>query len=184
MEEHEHFVKQSYRNRCCILSANGILPLSIPILHGRNAHTKIQEVQISYEYDWQKIHWKSIESGYRCSPFFEYYEDQLIPFYKKKFTFLFDFNQDLLQVLLKFLKIKTVIGTTEEFVKKYTMADDFRNSIHPKNHLANIDKGFLPQPYTQVFGNKFGFVPNLSIIDLVFNSGPSSLDILNQSFCD
>ncbi len=105
LEQHEHFVKQSYRNRCYILSANGPLCLSIPILHSNSVHTVVKDVKISYDFNWQKIHWKSIESGYRCSPFFEYYEDELSPFYKKNFSFLFDFNEQLLSLILKFLKI-------------------------------------------------------------------------------
>ena len=96
LEQHEHFVKQSYRNRCCIYSANGVLPLSIPVFHSKKAYQGIRDIKISYDFDWQKVHWKSIESAYRCSPFFEYFEDDLRPYFQKKQVFLFDLNNKLI----------------------------------------------------------------------------------------
>jgi hypothetical protein len=181
-EQHEHFVKQSYRNRCCILSANGILPLSVPILHGKSAHVPIKEVLISYDFGWQKIHWKSIESGYRCSPFFEFYEDSLLPYYTKKHKYLFDLNQELLEVFLKLLKIQKTISYTNSYEKLYTTGQDLRTYFHPRqlNDPAFSAQGKV---YSQVFGSRFGFVSNLSILDLLFNVGPQAPDILLHSFC-
>jgi hypothetical protein len=182
VEQHEHFVKQSYRNRCCIMSANGILPLTVPILHNKKAHTTIRDVKISYDFDWQKIHWKSIESGYRCSPFFEYYEDLLLPCFTKKHVFLFDLNQELLVLLFKMLKLNCTLAYTESF-EKIVAGMDFRNALHPRQlvHAIAVENA---KPYSQVFGTRFGFIPNLSILDLIFNTGPEAADILQQSYCE
>ena len=171
IEKHEHFLKQTYRNRCTILGPNGLQDLSIPLI---NTHDKILigEKKISYAQNWQQQHWRSINAAYANSPYFIYYSDELKVFYENKFEFLFEFNTELLRVLLKMLKIKAEINFTTEFEKE--VAEDFRNTISPKNEInpANF------KPYSQVFSEKFSFQPNLSIIDLLFNKGPESVEYL------
>jgi hypothetical protein len=171
IEKHEYFVKQTYRNRCHISGPNGIQVLSIPLI---NTHEKIliSEKEISYTENWQKQHWRSITAAYANSPYFIYYSDELKPFYENKFEFLFDYNTELLEVLLKLLKIKNEIKFTKEFEKE--ILNDFRDTISPKNRIEK--KGF--KSYTQVFSDKNTFTPNLSIIDLLFNRGQEALEFL------
>lgn len=171
IEKHEHFVKQTYRNRCHIYGANGVLTLSVPLV---NPHEKtlISEKKIAYTEKWQHQHWRSIESSYRNSPYFIYYEDTLKVFYENRFQFLFEYNTEILKTLLRLLKIKTEIYFSERFEKEN--ANDFRNSISPKFEIE--EKKF--KPYTQVFSDKHGFKPNLSILDLLFNKGPQAVEFL------
>ena len=170
IEHHEHFPKQTYRSRCDVYSPNGILTLSIPLVK-RNHRQATKDIKISYEYDWQKLHWRSLESCYRRSPFFEYFEDDFLPFYTdKKFDFLIDLNEELNQEILKLLKLKPNTSFSKEYLKTYPDADDFRDIISPKEPLS-IDTQFTPNPYMQVFEPRHGFLPNLSIVDLLFNEG-------------
>lgn len=171
IEKYEHFLKQTYRNRCHVLGSNGLQVLSIPLI---NAHEKILicEKKISYAENWQQQHWRSITSAYANSPYFIYYCDELKPFYENKFEFLFDYNTKLLQVLFKLLKIKAEIKFTEIFEKE--ISDDFRNTISPKNKIEVARF----KPYTQVFSDKHAFTPNLSVIDLLFNKGPEAGEFL------
>src|SRR6056297_2606480 len=170
IEAHENFIKQTYRNRCNIYGANGLLALSIPVKKN-NTKTKIKDITIDYDTNWRKMHWKSIESAYRSSAFFEFYADYLVPFYHKKYQFLIDFNQDLLKMLADQLEINMNIAYTEKyFFPEDTLFDDFRDIIHPKKKLE--DPNFKAVEYFQVFSEKHGFIPNLSIIDLLFNLGP------------
>lgn len=172
IEKHEHYLKQSYRNRCNIFGANGVLSLSIPVI---NAHDKeiITDTKISYAEKWQQQHWRTIESAYRNSPYFIYYADALKPFYQKKYTFLFDFNTELLQLLINNLKLNSEIKFTETFDKS-NPSEDYRYSIHPKNEIKEVDF----KTYSQLFSEKFPFAPNLSSIDLLFNAGPHAKDYL------
>jgi hypothetical protein len=176
IEHHEHFPKQTYRNRCNIYGANGQLTLSIP-LQKRGERTPVKDVRISYEQPWQKLHWRSFESAYRCSPFFEFYEDDLAPFYEKEYEFLIDFNADLHQLVCGLLKINNNTKPTREYEKTPANAVDLRELISPKIPVE-ADKEFEVKPYTQVFGNRYGFIPNLSIADLLFNEGPSALEYI------
>ena len=171
IEKHEHFIKQTYRNRCHILGPNGLQVLSIPLV---NTHDKISisDKRISYTDDWQKQHWRSIRSAYANSPYFIYYEDELKVFYENEFEFLFEYNTQLLELLLKLLKMKTEIKFSNVFEKE--IQDDLRNNISPKNEII----GDTFKTYTQVFSDKHGFTPNLSIIDLLFNKGPESKEFL------
>ncbi len=171
VEKHEYFVKQTYRNRCHISGANGVMALSIPLIN-EHEKTLITEKKISYKENWQHQHWRSIKSAYANSPYFIYYSDELILFYEKKYDFLFDYNTELLQAVLKLLKIKIELKFTEIFEKQ--VENDFRNSISPKENVAI--KNF--KTYTQVFSDKHGFKPNLSIIDLLFNVGPEAGEFL------
>lgn len=181
LETHEHYSKQTYRNRCDIYSANGKLGLSIPVLKGRQHKILITDLKIDYNINWQKLHYNGIESAYRSSPFFEYYMDEIFVFYSKKFMFLFDFNMELLKTALRLLDLDPEIRFTEKF---YTPAEinmvDMRETIHPKRTFLS-DHNFLPVEYNQVFSVKHGFIPNLSIIDLIFNMGPESTGVLKRS---
>jgi hypothetical protein len=178
IEAHENFLKQTYRNRCKIYGANGELSLTIPVKKSA-PKTKITELLIDYDTNWRKMHWKSIESAYNSSPFFEYYIDDFIPFYTKKYKYLLDYNTELLQMILDTLEISTNIEFTNSFLNNVSDIDDFRELIHPKK--MSIDQNFKVIEYTQVFKDKYGFLPNLSIIDLLFNEGPNSIMFLDRT---
>ncbi|MCE3279552.1 MAG: hypothetical protein K0S44_1743 [Bacteroidetes bacterium] len=170
IEHHENFIKQTFRSRCDIYSPNGVLTLSIP-LEKRNKRQSVKDVKISYEYNWQTLHWRSLESCYRRSPFFEYFEDDFRPFYEeKKFAFLIDLNEAIQQEVLNLLKLKPEYSFTSEYKSTYENADDFRNIISPKESLEK-DPEFEPKIYSQVFEPRHGFIQNLSIVDLLFNEG-------------
>lgn len=181
IEQYENYIKQSYRNRCCILGANGILSLTIPIVKNHGEKMPIRDVKIDYDLSWQKTHLKSIESAYKNSPFYDYYMDDITPFYTKKFNFLFDFNQELLLKILMLTGISNKPELTTEYEKMPLNATDSRNTISPKSGKQITDKYFTSIPYYQVFEDKFNFIPNLSIIDLLFNEGPQAKAILEKS---
>ncbi len=177
IEHNENFIKQTYRSRCNIYSPNGLLTLSIP-LEKRNKRQTVKDIRISYEYNWQVLHWRSLESSYRRSPFFEYFEDDLQPFYHdKKFEYLIDFNEAIQQEILNLIKLKPNYSFTQEYKEKYEGVDDYRNIISPKESIE-LDTNYSSQTYFQVFETRHGFIPNLSIVDLLFNQGSRVLDYL------
>jgi hypothetical protein len=180
IEQHETYLKQSYRNRCYIYGTNGKMTLIIPVKKINRINTKTKDILIDYDTNWQRIHWNSIVSAYRSSPFFEFYEDDLRNFYSDKEKTLLDFNQKILLLLLGFLDIDIRISLTDSFQKKYVHEMDLRECINPKKRLARKDNRFVPYKYNQVFIEKHGFIPNLSIIDLLFNEGPNTLEILRK----
>jgi hypothetical protein len=173
VEKEEHFPKQTYRNRANIYSPDGVLALVVPVVKGSKAHTKIKDVKISYDFGWQRLHWLSLQACYRRSAYFEYYEDELAAFYQKKFTFLFDYNEQLLQFVLKSIKLKVEWAYTETYEAEYPSLTDFRNTMNPKKEAH-----FEQKPYHQVFDERKGFLKNLSIVDLLFNQGPHSINYL------
>jgi len=173
IEKEEHFPKQTYRNRANIYSPDGLLALTVPVIKGAKNHTKIKDVKISYDFEWQRLHWLSLGACYRRSAYFEYYEDELAPFYEKRFDFLFDYNEQLLQFLLKSVKLKVSLNFTESYEAAYPGVADFRDNIHPKR-----ESDFDQKPYFQVFEDRKGFQKNLSIVDLLFNQGPNSINYL------
>lgn len=178
MEACEHFIKQTYRNRCIVATANGLMALSLPIDKINSEKTNIRDVKLSDHGNWQHLHWNSIESAYNSSPFFEYYADDLRIFFERKPGFLFDFNEEIRSVLCGLLDIPSQVILTTTYQKEgETEADwqDYRNIIHPKKAVSEVDPGFKARPYYQVFDRKFGFQPNLSILDLLFNMGPESI---------
>ncbi|RQP15401.1 WbqC family protein [Parapedobacter defluvii] len=170
IEQYEHYPKQTYRTRAAIYSANGKLDLIVPVQRGHKGHTKMKDVKISYEWNWQRLHWMSLQTAYRSSAYFEYYEDEFLPFYQQKFEWLLDYNVTQLELLLRLLKIERSVERTESYRQDYAPNVDFRTSIHPKrsNHTD------AARPYYQVFENKHGFLADLSIVDLLFNHGPQS----------
>lgn len=176
IESNENYTKQSYRNRCEIYGANGKLPLSIPIKKSNSIKTHIKDIQIDYSTSWQRLHWISIESAYLSSPFFEYYMDEFHPFYEKNFKFLFDYNLELFNHVISILDIDTKITLTNDFIPLDTdNEDDYRFSINPKR---NSSLPFNSHKYMQVFNDKHGFIPNLSILDLICNEGPNAESFL------
>ncbi len=179
IEQHENYQKQSYRNRTQLLSANGVLNLSIPIIKNNNA-LLITDVEICYKENWQKNHWRAIESAYKNSPYFEFFETDLKQFYTSPFQHLFQFNINQLQLILKLLKQPIPINFTTHYQKQITDAIDLREIIHPKINFSGdtIAHGFLNTPYYQTFEAKFNFTPNLSILDALFNIGLKSYKLL------
>jgi len=180
LEQFENFTKQTYRNRYEILGANGTISLVVPVVKGRGRKIKIRDLRISYDTDWQRNHWRTIFSAYNSSPFFEYYKDDILPYFEKPWKFLFDFNLEIIETLCGLLEIEPKLVLTEDFEKVSENTLNFREAISPKKHKNEPDLHFNPQPYTQVFHERFGFVPNLSILDLLFNEGPNSLNVLEQ----
>lgn len=183
IEKHENYLKQSYRNRCTILSANGAIPLSIPVKHSSGEKTLIKDIRIADHGNWQHMHWNAIVSAYSSTPYFEYYQDDFAPFYHKKYSFLFDYNEELRILINKLLGIeKQNILYTELYKTDLEKSDlDFREIIHPKKDYKLLDLEFFPQKYYQVFNQKFSFVENMSIIDLLFNMGNESILVLMNS---
>ncbi|MBN2518992.1 MAG: WbqC family protein [Bacteroidales bacterium] len=179
IEQFESYSKQSYRNRCEIYGANGKISLSIPIVKNHKRKTLIKDIKIDYDTNWQKNHWKSIESAYNSSPYFEHFLDYFLPFFQNKFVFLFDYNLDIISAIFSILEIKAPIERTRLFKKKYDDCIDYRYALHPKPQFTNNE--FIPVFYNQVFIEKHGFISNLSIIDLIFNEGPNSIEILKKS---
>ncbi len=179
IEKFETYPKQTYRNRCNILSANGILPLSVPVQ--KNFHTLAKDIKIDYSELWQRNHSTAIMSAYKNSPFYEYYFYKFESFFTKKETFLVDLNEKILRTIFSILKVDVNFSFTDDFISDSSEYEDFRNSISPKLSKNLPDESFNPQPYIQVFADRFDFVPNLSILDLLFNAGPESRDIIVAS---
>lgn len=179
LEQHEHYVKGSYRNRCHIASVQGVQRLSIPLRKGKNQQQLIREVQIAYDEPWQSQHWTALQSAYGNSPFFEFYADSLQPFFRKKQKFLFDWNFELLTTLKNMLQWNIEIRLTETYLPEPPPGVlDFREKIHPKNPTP--DEHFFPIRYPQVFEDRLGFLPNLSMLDLLFCAGPGATEVLKK----
>jgi hypothetical protein len=178
----ENYTKRSFRNRAYIATANGILRLSIPLAKGKNERQAIREVQISYEEPWQQKHWTAICSAYGNAPFFEYYKDDLQPLFETKEASLFEYNKKILQTLFYVLDMHVDIQYSKAFLPiDKENAYDFRNKINPKANAYALDAQFKVVPYQQVFQEKTGFIPNLSILDLIFCKGPETMTILEAS---
>ena len=173
LEMEDNFQKQTNRNRMYIYSANGLQLLNIPVKHLKNSHQMSKDIQLETEFDWQKQHFKSLEAAYRSSPFFEFFEDILMPVFEKDYKFLMDLNLDTMAIISKCIGLKISFSKTEEFQKETDLVD-FRNLAAGKKDQTQIT------PYTQVFGEKYGFLNNLSILDLLFNEGRYSLDYLKS----
>ena len=164
-EKHEHFVKQTFRNRCMIYSANGLQQLIIPVVHENLYLIPIHEVKVSYDSSWQKIHWRSLESAYRKAPYFEYFEADLKPLFENKVEKLFDFNFTLTEKIFSMMRIPFNYGFTSEYEKSTGDKRDFRNFFAPDKRNLNLPS------YRQVFSDRHNFISDLSILDLLFNKG-------------
>ena len=182
LEACEHFQKGSYRNRCHIATSLGVQTLSVPLKKGKNSQQAIREVTISYDAPWQKQHWQALKTAYGSAPFWEHYSPVLERFFKEKHTFLFDLNFDILESLLKILKLKNdiTISFSDDYItpmlvtasEMWQEGGDLRNTIFPKNN------NFESKKYAQIFEDRNGFLPNLSVLDLIFCCGNQAKSIL------
>ena len=173
-EVEDNFQKQTNRNRMYIYSPNGIQLLNVPVKHNKERHPRIKEVKIENDFDWQKQHFKSLEAAYRTSPFFEYFEDDILPIFKKKHNYLMDLNMETMAIVTKCLRLEFDYEETTEYFHEVTDKVDHRNLINGKKDTSVFE------PYTQVFGDKHGYLNNLSILDLLFNEGRYALDYLKK----
>jgi WbqC-like protein len=177
IEAHEHFVKQTYRNRCRILTANGVDDLSIPVI-GAGKKILIKDIKIDYKQKWLNRHWRAILSAYGKAPFFEYYADDFFSTYRKKHKFLFDLSYELLTQCLDFLQFDIAINFTNSYqALSNSPKNDLRSKISPKVN-PNYLGAYKQVTYQQVFGNNF--VDNLSVIDLIFCEGPRAGELLKS----
>ncbi|MFK8104925.1 MAG: WbqC family protein [Saprospiraceae bacterium] len=183
LESAENYRKGSYRNRCYIASPNGLMRLSIPLKKGKNERQSIREVRIAYDLPWQQQHWRGIRAAYGNAPFFDHYAPEFAAFYEKKYEFLFDFNWDILQKIAALIGLEAELLHQEVFLKE-TPTDmlDGRSFLQPKAKLKTPDPHFKTPKYGQVFEEKTGFLANLSVLDLLFCTGPQSPLILENAF--
>ena len=189
IEAHENYQKGSYRNRCHIANSTGIQVLSVPLRKGKNAKQPIREVAIAYDMDWQKQHWQSIRTAYGSAPFWEHYAPQLEPFFLKKWDYLFDLNIAILETFLKILKLKNTVNvsfstdyeinfTTKEIID--TPSGVRQDGVDLRNKILPNKSDFQGEKYAQLFQERTGFLPNLSILDLVFCTGPQALTVIKS----
>lgn len=165
----ENYVKRSQRNRGQILSANGVMSLTVNVENANRPRQPMRDVKIDYSKRWQHQHWVSILSAYKSSPYFDYFADQIEPFYRREWQFLVDYNREYLQVLLRLLGAKCEVRYSEQYVNVAEGDLDLR----PKNKNGST---FVAEPYFQVFSDRMPFQENLSILDLVMCEGPSAID--------
>ena len=176
IEQHDHFVKQTYRNRCVIATANGTQTLTVPIERYDGTKCPMRDIRISDHGNWRHLHWNALVSAYGETPFFEFYADDLRPFFEKHHTFLFDLNLDIMHTMCQLLDVRPQVTLSEQYIVLPSEDDavvDFREAIRPKHPLPDAD--FNPTPYYQVRAQRHGFLPNLSILDLLFNEGPEGI---------
>ena len=173
----ETFQKQTYRNRCLIATTQGVQALTVPVVH--DASNVISDIRISDHGNSRHLHWQALQTAYGDSPFFEYYEDDLRQFFTERhWERLKDYNMSICQKMCELQDIQPTIVQTSDFRLQPSCPpsinpDDFRLGINPKHPLEDVD--FQPKPYYQVYQQKHGFLPNLSILDLLFNMGPESI---------
>ena len=169
IEQCDSYQKQTFRNRCVIATANGPQALTVPVEH--NDAQLVKDLRISDHNQWRRVHWNALQSAYSESPFFEYYADDIRPFFERKYTFLVDFNEEIRQKICELADIQPCIDYTTDY--QPTHDRDFRDVIHAKRPQPDAD--FSPRPYWQVFQHRYGFQPNLSILDLLFCMGPEAV---------
>ena len=185
IEACENYQKQSYRNRCRFYAADGVQALSFPIVHEGGTHKlPISEIKVDYSTPWLLQHERAIISAYRTSAYFEYYQDELFEILESRPERLFDLNMNLLKFFIEKTGLCVDLRITEDYSKegiviseqgKEAICDDLREKIHPKRPNAILAELGLEKPYFQVFSGKYGFMPDLSIMDLLFNEGPDSI---------
>jgi hypothetical protein len=172
IEHCDAYQKQTYRNRCLIATTQGVQALTVPVVHSRDAQQDREVIKISDHGNWRHLHWQALQTAYGDSPFFEYYEDDLRPFFTERWELLYDFNETIRLKMCELLDIHPVVSHTTQYHPS-PAPNDFRDAIRPKHPLS--DAHFEPRPYYQVYQQKHGFLPNLSILDLLFNMGPESI---------
>ena len=182
IEQYDSYQKQTYRNRCVIATANGLQALTVPVDHSPLTidHVQCKDLRISDHNQWRRVHWNALQSAYSESPFFEYYADDIRPFFEQKYEFLIDFNEAIRQKMCELLDIETSVSYSSGFMvhgSGFRVQDsgfmDFREVIHAKH--PQDDPDFQPRSYWQVFQHRYGFQPNLSILDLLFCMGPEAV---------
>jgi hypothetical protein len=172
MERCDNYVKQTYRNRCVIMTANGTQALTVPIEGFDGVKCLMRDIRISNHGNWRHLHFNALKSAYGESPYYEFYIDDIRPFFERQWIYLYDFNMEVCLKMCDLIDIHPHIIPTEEYVKSDTI-DDFRDIIRPKHPLP--DSNFISRPYYQVYQQKFDFIENLSILDLLFNMGPEGI---------
>jgi hypothetical protein len=183
IEQYDSFQKQTYRNRCVIATANGVQALTVPVEHQANSQEPkangqfVKDLRISDHNQWRRVHWNALQSAYSESPFFEYYADDLHLFFEQKYDYLLDFNEAIRQKVCELIDIHPQVTYTTDYTSSVSHQSsaitDFRDVINAKHPQADAE--FTPKEYWQVFQHKHGFLPNLSILDLLFNLGPESI---------
>ena len=196
IEQYDSYQKQTYRNRCVIATANGLQALTVPVDHSPLTidHVQCKDLRISDHNQWRRVHWNALQSAYSESPFFEYYADDIRPFFEQKYEFLIDFNEAIRQKMCELLDIETSVSYSSGFMVQGSgfsvqgswfmvqgswfriqgsVFKDFREVIHAKH--PQDDPEFQPRSYWQVFQHRYGFQPNLSILDLLFCMGPEAV---------
>lgn len=180
IEQYDSYQKQTYRNRCIIATANGTQALTVPVENDKEK-CLVRDIRISDHNQWRRVHWNALQSAYSESPFFEYYADDIRPFFEQKYEFLVDFNENIRETVCRLIDIHPQVeysscwtkGEAPDLIDDLSGMADFRDVISAKHPLA--DPTFTPKSYWQVFQHKHGFLPNLSILDLLFNMGPESV---------
>ena len=180
IEQYDSYQKQTYRNRCLIATANGVQALTVPVEHSplTSHHSPmVKDLRISDHNQWRRVHWNALQSAYSESPFFDYYADDIYPFFERKYNFLIDFNEAIRQKICELIDIRPSVEYTSEYISAITPQTsditDYRDVIHAKH--PQPDDTFEAKRYWQVFQHKHGFLPNLSILDLLFCMGPESV---------
>lgn len=180
-ERCDHYVKQTYRNRCIIAAPDGPLPLVVPVERDDRPKRPTRDVRLSNHGQWRRLHRAAFVSAYENSPFFEYYADEFFGVLERPYAFLVDLNEAFRSLMLDWLDLHPRIEQTESYMEDVPPGtDDLRERIRPKIP-ASADPAFRPAPYYQVFAGRNGFLPNLSIADLLFNMGPESRMVLRAS---
>ncbi len=171
IEQWESFQKQTYRNRCLIATTNGVQALTVPVERG--ASPLMKDIRISDHGNWRHLHWMALKSAYGESPFFEYYQDDIRPFFERRWDYLLEYNEAICEKMCELIDIQPRMAYSSEFLLDPITHTDLRSAINPKHPAPDPD--FTPRPYYQVYATKQGFLPNLSILDLLFNMGPESI---------
>ncbi len=173
----DNYQKQTYRNRCYICTDQGKHKLTIPIKHvgGDQGKQKYKDVRLDNDYQWQRQHWRTLQTAYRTSPFFEFYEEDLAPLFKHRFDFLLDFNFNAIAHICKCLEVEMPTDKKNKYEKSFPEGRDARFLVNAKKEIV-----FTPKKYMQVFGDRHGFIKNVSVLDLLFNEGTSALSYLQN----
>ena len=170
IEQMETFPKQTYRNRCEIMTASGKTSLVVPVTKPQGNHTMTKDIEICYRESWQEQHWKTLQAGYRSSPYFSYYADIILPLFESRQTLLLLHNHLILKTISRLIGIDTAVKFTHDFVNEPADMLDLRHELSPKNRQSKT----VYLKYPQVFEHKTGFIADLSILDLLFNMGPEA----------